>query len=225
MTPVKCLCVKQPHLTSWVFRSDELLILFLLLPFYQSNELLILSSFAHFLLWLCMPLLHFLNTLVYIAFGRAQAHPSSPVQPCPSVPEQLLVCPHGGYLTEKLGVRNTGYSIDLFSAMERALQRMWFSLPAPTACWHCCPLLPSTRREAPNLPCPYNRPSQKDPPCFLRGFAQPSCRGKTALSPCLVCLSTVVFITLCNYILTDFSHSLKTPNYEHNSFQTDEENT
>lgn len=101
MTPVKCLCVKPPHLTSWVSRSDELLILFLLLPLYQSNELLILSFYAHFLLWLCMPLLHFLNTPVYTALGRAQAHPSSPVQPCPSVPKQLLVCPHGGYLTEK----------------------------------------------------------------------------------------------------------------------------
>lgn len=84
--------------------------------------------------------------------------------------------------------RKTGYSTDLYSAMERALPRMWFSLPAPPACWHCCPLLPSTRCDptAPSIPRPYNSPPQKESPCFPR-FTQHSCRGKTALSPCLVC--------------------------------------
>lgn len=63
--------LNHPHLTSRVSRADEILIPFLLLLLYKSNELLILSSFPHFLLWLCMPLLHCLNLL----FCAALAHP------------------------------------------------------------------------------------------------------------------------------------------------------
>lgn len=63
--------LNHPHFTSRISRADELLIPFLLLLLYKSNELLILSSFPHFLLWLCMPLLHCLNRL----FCAALAHP------------------------------------------------------------------------------------------------------------------------------------------------------
>lgn len=75
MIPLKHYCVNQPHLASRDSSFDELLILFLLLLLYKYNELLILSSSPHFLLWLCMPLLHCLYLLSCTALGRAQAHP------------------------------------------------------------------------------------------------------------------------------------------------------
>lgn len=63
--------LNHPHLTSRVSRADELLIPFLLLLLCKFNELLILSSFPHFLLWLCTPLLHCLNLLFCAALGSS----------------------------------------------------------------------------------------------------------------------------------------------------------
>lgn len=94
-----CSVLNHPHFTSRVSRADELLIPFLFLLLYKSNELLILSSFPHFLLWLCMPLLHCLNLLFCAALGSSLS--------ILSVSEAFLLWPVVGVWQQRSGVRDT----------------------------------------------------------------------------------------------------------------------
>lgn len=183
MTPLKFSCVNQPYLTSWVFTSDELSILFLLLLLYKSNELLILSSFTHFLL--CVLILYHLNLLSCTALGS-----SISISAMPFYTWIAAGLSHSGYLTVKHSKQKQKTACWAVLSNRRALQGSWHSVLLQYITVTSCPpqsLIPQTWNPpycqwsevaellllTPSSSPLLHTPIQVDPLCFLRGFAQP----------------------------------------------------
>lgn len=157
--------------------------LFFLLLHYKSNELLILSSFPHFLLWLCMPLLHCLNLLFCAALGSSLS--------ILLVSEAQLLWPGVGVWHQRSWVRNT--EIQLHVELSPTTKSIGKELVLISTHWGCSRTQPATS-------CPPHGliPQPREPPCWA------SCCQWRAFSFSLFCKSIKVLTVLCKSVPSGF---------------------